>query len=385
MNRRLIVSSVALLLLCAAIALVALNDDEGEKRWNDFARMVSTAAELTAEEAANLETRLELDAHDLQARGQLVVYHALQLSGPEHARRHREHVLWFIRNAPQAHTPAFWRFAQIHPYIDPDSYVAGKRVWVRHLEQEPTNVALLGNAANSLSEIVDLDLVIGIRQQIQTLDPENWSWPFELGQLYLRVAMFGDLYSGGFELPGDPELPANLAEMIVPRPGDGSTGHALVAMDLLQRANELAESDLGRTPFLEDIAEAAFHARRYEDARNVATAVLSRAMLSREDRGPDAYDESRIHRANIILGRLALIDDDVESARFRLLEAGRVTEPPAPGSSYPKMGLAADLLERGEKDVVLEYLELCSKVWPSDELAEWTALVEDGSTPDFPP
>ena len=44
---------------------------------------------------------------------------------------------------------------------------------------------------------------------------------------------------------------------------------------------------------------------------------------------------------------------------------------------------AAELLERGETDVVLAYFELWSKFRPSDESAEWTALVRNGRTPDW--
>lgn len=48
-------------------------------------------------------------------------------------------------------------------------------------------------------------------------------------------------------------------------------------------------------------------------------------------------------------------------------------------------GLA--LLEKGQKDAVLEYFELCEKFWkyPPDmkKLERWKAAVEAGITPDF--
>ena len=72
--------------------------------------------------------------------------------------------------------------------------------------------------------------------------------------------------------------------------------------------------------------------------------------------------ESGVHKANIILGRLALIEDDIALASYRLLEAGKVEGSAPLGGLGPNMSLAAELLERGEKDVVLEYFELCSKV-----------------------
>jgi len=49
------------------------------------------------------------------------------------------------------------------------------------------------------------------------------------------------------------------------------------------------------------------------------------------------------------------------------------------------MILAKELLEKGKRDVVLEYFELCSEFWKSDrgQLGKWTATVQKGRIPDF--
>ena len=389
MKRRQIVASVALLLLCAAIALVAISDYDDEKRRRDFARAVVAAMELTAEGAEALERRLELDDHDLQARAQLVVYYYYQAyvhhptrlrdAGrdlaihPEHAREHRDHLLWFIRNAPEAFIHGYGA-AQIIPFVNADGYVAGKRAWLIQLEHDPTNLALLGNAAWFLSEMQDRDLLRGILKRGQTLDPENSKWPRNLGHMYLRGARFGYGFKG-FELAGDPDVPSDLADLVVPDPTQGPEGSALMAMELFQQAYELAADD-ERASLLGYMAEAGFHAHRYQDARAFAT-----AMLSGEHR--DAISAWRIHRANTLLGRLALIDDDVAQAKHYLQEAGKVAASPSLEGYDPEVSLAAELLERGETDAVLAYLELWSKYWPTDELAEWTALVKVGRTPDW--
>lgn len=78
-----------------------------------------------------------------------------------------------------------------------------------------------------------------------------------------------------------------------------------------------------------------------------------------------------------------MVEDDVALARHHLVEAGRVEGSAPLGSFGPNMSLAAELLERGEKDVVLEYFELCSKFWPSEKLADWAAMVKGGRMPDF--
>ena len=49
------------------------------------------------------------------------------------------------------------------------------------------------------------------------------------------------------------------------------------------------------------------------------------------------------------------------------------------------MTLAKALLEKGEKETVLEYFTLCSKFWKMDfgKLKEWSALVKQGEMPYF--
>lgn len=49
------------------------------------------------------------------------------------------------------------------------------------------------------------------------------------------------------------------------------------------------------------------------------------------------------------------------------------------------MGLAKDLLEKGEQQVVLEYFELCRRFWDSGhrKLDTWSRQVRAGKVPDF--
>jgi hypothetical protein len=49
------------------------------------------------------------------------------------------------------------------------------------------------------------------------------------------------------------------------------------------------------------------------------------------------------------------------------------------------MSLAKDLLEKGERAVVLEYFELCRKFWAghASTLDQWAKEVKDGQIPNF--
>ena len=47
------------------------------------------------------------------------------------------------------------------------------------------------------------------------------------------------------------------------------------------------------------------------------------------------------------------------------------------------MMLDKELLEKGQRDVVLEYFELCKKFWNKDTLEKWAEVVKSGRIPEF--
>jgi class 3 adenylate cyclase len=58
---------------------------------------------------------------------------------------------------------------------------------------------------------------------------------------------------------------------------------------------------------------------------------------------------------------------------------------PALGSFGPGMMLANDLLQKGERDTVLEFFALCGTFWTSgsQKLASWADTVRNGGVPNF--
>lgn len=98
---------------------------------------------------------------------------------------------------------------------------------------------------------------------------------------------------------------------------------------------------------------------------------------------------------NIVLGRLDLKSGDTAKAKKHLLAAGHSKSSPQMDTFGPNMTLAKELLVKGEKDVVLEYFELCRKFWAKDKdtdsldamhserLDQWKKDVENGRIPDF--
>ena len=116
----------------------------------------------------------------------------------------------------------------------------------------------------------------------------------------------------------------------------------------------------------------------YENATGYANAMLA------ED-SPDRNSGNHIHHGNLVLGRIALAEGDIEEAKRRLIAAGKTTGSPSLNSFGPKMMLAKELLQKGEKEVVLEYFRLCARFWElgQDRLEEWSDLVQANRVPDF--
>lgn len=120
----------------------------------------------------------------------------------------------------------------------------------------------------------------------------------------------------------------------------------------------------------------------YKKARRYAGELL---RLSYELFPKERPDADGIHKGNIVLGRLALRAGDAEGARAYLLKSARVEGSPVLGSFGPNMMLAKELLEKGERDVVLEYFDLCEKFWElgHKQLGRWRSQVRAGTIPDF--
>jgi hypothetical protein len=142
-----------------------------------------------------------------------------------------------------------------------------------------------------------------------------------------------------------------------------------------------ASSEEMRFYALDDAAKESFEVGKIEDARKYAKELLA---LAPKYQGNWNYGNA-IQDGNLVLGRIALKEGRKEEAKQYLIEAGRSPGSPQMNSFGPNMSLARDLLEKGERDVVLQYFDLCRKFWDlgHDQLDQWTKDVKAGKTPDF--
>jgi hypothetical protein len=117
----------------------------------------------------------------------------------------------------------------------------------------------------------------------------------------------------------------------------------------------------------------------------LAKAYASEALQLAPQFKQDWNYGNAIHNGHVVLGRLALIRGDVESASKELLLAGKTPGSPQLDSFGPNMSLAKELLDHGQRDVVLQYFDECQVFWRSDfgALKKWRMLVRLHLPPDF--
>ncbi len=128
-------------------------------------------------------------------------------------------------------------------------------------------------------------------------------------------------------------------------------------------------------------AKESFVAGKTEDAKKYAEELLT---VLPKFQGNWNYGNA-VQDANLVLGCIAVREGRIDDAKKYLAESGKSPGSPQMDSFGPNMTLAKDLLEKGERQVVLEYFEACRKFWKMHEnrLDEWSQQVKDGKVPDF--
>ena len=165
----------------------------------------------------------------------------------------------------------------------------------------------------------------------------------------------------------------------------GGTILSLTPSWRLSRATAVLENpatpELDRREALEDAAVQSMELGKNDQARAYAMELL--ALL------PESKDNwnygNAVHRANLVLGQVALTEGRVDEAGRFLLEAGKTPGSPQLNSLGPSMKLAEDLLKIGERDVVLQYLENCRGFWGGGDgkIERWEQEIRAGGIPDF--
>jgi len=142
-----------------------------------------------------------------------------------------------------------------------------------------------------------------------------------------------------------------------------------------------AESPEQRFYALPKAAKESFAAGKVEDAKKYAEELMTLLPDFRKSRD---YSDA-LHDANMVLGRIAVREGRMEDAKRFLIESAQISGSPDMMNYGPNMRLAKDLLEKGERQAVLDYFEGCRKFWVNNagKLDKWSQEVRNGKVPDF--
>jgi hypothetical protein len=310
--------------------------------------------------AQELESSIADAPDNLSPRLRLLGYYLMREFESDAARQARQrHILWLIAHHPE------WDvlvspvgFLQIDLNANADVINEAKRLWMQKVDAHPQSAQVLGNAAKCLlfNGRDDEALVQQLLEAAQLLDPEEPEWPENLGLLCNR--------------------------QMREQTGDERRQTAGRGLEQFERAYRLTDG-VEKLLLLSNMASAALEAGALDTAREYAASQLETAP---EQQHTNCWNYGNaLYHGNVMLGRVALREGDVESAKRYLLEAGKTPGSPQLKSYGPEMSLARELLERDERQVVIDFIHLCREFWElgRDRLAEWIAVVQRQQVPDF--
>lgn len=164
--------------------------------------------------------------------------------------------------------------------------------------------------------------------------------------------------------------------------GCGKGGSKTSNPRLQPALNTLAAANSPELRFhaLGEAAKQSFAAGKVADAQKYAQELMTLLPSF----GQNQEYGNAVHDANLTLGRIAVREGRLDDAKRHLIESVR-TPGPRLMDYGPNMSLAKDLLEKGERQSVLDYFALCRKFWNSGRLDEWSQQVQEGKIPDFGP
>jgi tetratricopeptide (TPR) repeat protein len=344
---------ILLLVVCGSLALDSCT-------WGqEQAPAPGMEGRITTKDAKVLEEGLNTNPDNLPARQKLISYYFMEMltsRKPELEEKREQHVFWLIEHHPESELAGSPEAGILPMGLSgsTEGYQRGKQLWLLQVEKYPDDQRILSNAAQFLS-LFDEKIGRGLMEKALALDPSDTETSSKLAQSYEQERA----------LVNSPEEKTSLAQK---------------AVTVRERGLEKAD-DEHRFYELGALATSAFEAGETAKAQQYASELLLSAPKFKNNWN---YGNA-LYQGNVVLGRVALARGDLAGAKEHLLAAGQTPGSPQLDSFGPNMTLAQELLEKGEREVVLTYLQSCGKFWKmgGDKLQTWMATIRGGGTPDF--
>ena len=108
-------------------------------------------------------------------------------------------------------------------------------------------------------------------------------------------------------------------------------------------------------------------------------------LLREHGQSGDPENGYAVYAGNLILSQAALDKNNNAAAGKYLLQAATSLGVREVADNGPDMTVARVLIERGDKDTVIEYLRRCRNLWPKGAplLDRWQTQIRNGRTPNF--
>jgi tetratricopeptide (TPR) repeat protein len=324
--------------------------------------LAARADALTTPQAGALERKLQTDPNNFAYRIELLNYYSSRsitdsLTPAELANR-RQHILWTIQHEPASKFAggSAASFLAGSESADPEGAQKAGNLWLQQADAHPSNAHVLYNAGEFFFWSGNWQQSESLLERAHAIKPDS----FEISS-----ALFGDYWHDANSAATDNER----------------RDLAVRAMNASEDALDLAHGADQRRLVLPDGAQAAYEAGAFVRAELWASEMLDDASGHQDN--PDFSDE--IHYGNIVLGRVALQKGDAKTAGNDLVQAAAIVGNPHLDTFGPNMMLARELIRKGDRKPVVEYLDSCGKFWKTGDkkLQRWRAEVKVGVTPDF--
>ena len=294
---------------------------------------------LTAGEVKNTEALLVREPANMEARKALLAhygsYETKKTVATEKARIN--HRIWFIQNRPEMTELEVMAFFDVSKFTKDPAYDLLKAEWLKQVALYPRKSQIRLNAA-SFMDNVEPSAAISLLSEGEKIDPEEYEFPLKLAEIYESRSK-------------DPTVAGTLQRNYL----DLALEKGEHALSQIKKERSRTR-DRDRKELLLKLSKVGLELKKYERTRAFATELILDFGNDPDEYG---YEES-VHTGNIILGRIALAENDVAKAKEHLLIAIRA--PLRSESAYLSdidFELARALLAKGEKDAILEYLRLC--------------------------
>jgi hypothetical protein len=283
----------------------------------------------------------------------LWVYAKTQPQSDSVRESHQQLLFWVVGTMPKAW---FAGSPLVAMRIDANSLDQTKCLWNSHIEAQPRDAQLIGNAARFFY-LMDEQKSEELFRLCKAIEPDNPEWAWNLGFRY-----------------------ATWSRRRQPR-----THWASLSLAEYERVLLLAPDSDWAARAISPLADAAIESRDVEKARGYGETMLEQVprLAGRQSRMGSA-----LHEGHIILGRVALIEGDIGRAKRVLISA--VTAPADQrviffGTDGPNTALARGLLDRNEEACVLDYFRRCASYWKEGRahLFRWMRMIEEHRIPWF--